>query len=349
MNKVSAQILINPVLAEDATLTKDQLWNVNIVNNSSDVAILKLYVDIRDLQTGESVLNAYSNNIIANKGIKLIGLADVQPIAYNYLSNEFSGSFLPCGVYIINYRLVQETDKGLFTVADASSKVQVKPISPPVLVFPQDKSTIITPYPQFIWMAPGPTQMYNPLVYQLLLVKVKESQEVKDAIMFNPPVYEKKYITAIADQFPGSYTGLEKGGTYAWQIVATSGESCPIATEVWSFKVVDDSIANIVSNAPYVKMATTHLPVAMIHQGMLKMEYNHQSYKPEVEVKLYLVKAGSIQTPLIQFSMNANAGVNYVEKDLSKWKKLDEGQIYEVSIKDADGRLYFMRFAPKYY
>lgn len=340
---LKAQINLTTQLPGDGMLLKDQLWNMIITNNSDEIATLKLQLDIRDILQGQSVFNASSGKIIVGKGIKLVTIKDVQPIMYNYMETSFSGNYLPCGSYLINYHLVQETIKGDVPVADDVVPINITPLSPPLLVMPADKSTIEEWYPQFTWVPPAPMQMFNPLEYNINVVVMEEGQKAKEAIEFNKPVYFNTNIQNPSQKMPTSFEQLQKGKSYAWQVVAKSGFSCAAVSEVWEFTINPAPANNlIVEQTPFIKMKKDNPDKGIAPNGILKASYINET--TETKATVQISDLGSPQKNIREFTIKLQPGENLVQYDLKKLLALQPGHVYEAQIINSRKERWVMQF-----
>ena len=345
-----AQITMTTQLPNSGVLLKDQLWNIVIINNGNDIVELKLQLDVRDILLGQSVINANAGKIVVGKGMKLITVKDVQPVMYNYVATEYSGNYLPCGSYTINYHLVQETIKGDVPVADEVVEINVTPLSPPFLTTPVDRVSIESVYPQFTWMPPAPVQMFNPLLYDITVVAVEEGQTPKEAMEFNKPVYINSNLQNPSEKMASGYEQLRQGKTYAWQVVARSGNSCAAPTEVFMFAIGKDTIAKIIDQAPYIKISKSNTEVAIIYEGVIKMEYNNTAGDKKLKFNVY--KASDRQKEnknAIQFEIELTNGQNFLSHIINKKAALDDKTVYEISMINSRGEEWLMRFIPVYY
>ncbi|MGC4102996.1 hypothetical protein [Ferruginibacter sp.] len=345
-----AQITFNSQLPNNGILLKDQLWNMLITNNSNDIAQLKLQLDVRDVLTGQSVINASSGKILMGKGMKLVTVKDVQPVMYNYVATEFAGNYLPCGSYTINYHVIQETGtKGDVVVVDEVIRITITPLAPPLLANPADKSNVETVYPQFNWIPPAPIQMFNPLLYDLTVVPVEDGQAAKDAMEFNKPAYINFNLQKPSEKMPSSFQQLQQGKTYAWQVVARSGTNYAIPTEIWTFTIGKDSVTKIIEQAPYIKISQSNTEVTIAHQAIVKMEYNNVSGDKKLVFSVY--KAGDREKNKgnVQFELEAVPGKNLLQYDLTKKMRPDENTVYEIAVTNSRGEIWLMRFMPAYY
>ena len=81
-------------------LTKNQLWNVLIVNSSNSIEDVKLKLSIQDPKTRQTLLTGVTGVISVPPGSKLILNQQAQPVQYNYLGGNFDHNpegFLPVG------------------------------------------------------------------------------------------------------------------------------------------------------------------------------------------------------------------------------------------------------------
>src|SRR5215216_4552861 len=86
-----AQVTVNVQLPAAGMVQKEQVWNLVLVNNSSNMIEAAISLNIQDAITGQTVLSAMSRNFMLGKGIKVINIKDIQPVQYNYLATELTG------------------------------------------------------------------------------------------------------------------------------------------------------------------------------------------------------------------------------------------------------------------
>jgi hypothetical protein len=342
----SQPLIINTQLPNTGMFYKEQLWNIAITNNTQDVVEARCNLDIIDLASSQSVLNAVTPRIFFRKGINMLSNRDVQPITYNFLATDFSGNYLPCGTYRIHYRLTVETDKGERVVGDEVGKFTISPLSPPLLSFPQNKQGIQELYPQFVWNPPTPMSMFNPLLYNLSVVEINEGQLAKEALEINNPVYANFNLQQPFDKMPTSFTSLVKGKKYAWQVTAHSGELCLSPSEVYVFFIGQDSTQANINAAPFIKLSANNTELSFALQGLLKMEYFNAANDKRITCTVFKAGERLKSNRVHKFTLKLVPGQNFLTYDLSKKAKLDPKIIYEVMVENAKGEKYFMRFTP---
>jgi hypothetical protein len=339
---MKAQITLTTLLPNSGMLLKDQLWNVVITNNTNDIAALTLQLDVRDVLLGQSVINASSGKIIIGKGMKLVTLKDVQPVIYDYVATEFSGNYLPCGSYIMNYHLVQETSKGdILPVANEVIRINVTPLSPPLLTTPVDKSIIETAYPQFTWMPPAPIQMFNPLLYDITVVAIEEGQSPKEAIEFNKPVYINSNLQNPAEKMPASFGQLQQGKSYAWQVVARSGMNYASPTEVWAFTVKKEIEKTDSSNNSYVLLNNVGDKQGIFNLKGNSLNIKYYSFDKEYTAAIRLMSGdGKI---LQQANQKILYGDNFINIKLGQ--NFKKGQLFKIELITVNGNKHSALFS----
>jgi hypothetical protein len=346
---LQAQITLTTQVSNTGVMLKDQLWNVIITNNTNDIANVKIELDVTDLLIGQSVLNASSGKLSLGKGMKIITIRDMQPVVYNFAATEFTGNYIPCGSYRVHHRLIQETTKGDIPVADEVTSVNVTPMSPPLLIYPEDKSGTDNVYPQFTWMPPAPAEMFSPLVYDLNVVMIEDGQSPKEAIEFNRPVYSNTNIQSPPEKMPTSFEQLQQGKSYAWQVTARSGMACASPTDVWVFSIGKDSVSKIIESAPYTRLSTAGTEITTAQEGIVKMEYLNNINDKEVKCTVYKAnekeKKGRKE---IHFTLKVSNGQNYLSYNVGKKLKGEKNMVYELSLKNGRGEEWLMQFVPVY-
>lgn len=249
---MQAQITISVQLPPAGMIQKDQLWNLVLVNNGNTAIEANILLNLQDALTGQSVLSAASRGILLSKGVKMLNIQDVQPVQYNYGTAIMSNNYLPPGSYIACYSVSRNISDRTEVLADECVRVNINPLSPPLLNSPADKSVLNNIYPQLTWIPPAPLDMFDNISYDVAVAEVSEGQSAIEAIMYNTPAYIKNHINTTYDNYPSSYSKLEAGKTYAWQVTARNGQSFAAATEVWTFSIAKDSVKTGIAYSSYI-------------------------------------------------------------------------------------------------
>jgi len=344
---LKAQLVLNAQLPAAGFVQKDQLWNLVLVNNKADILDVTIQMDLQDVASGQVVLSASTGNLLIGKGVKNIAAKDLQPILYNYNVPDLSRNFLPMGAYIACYQVISNTIKE-GPLAQECIRFNIDPLSPPLLSSPADKAAIESPYPQFTWMPPTPYDMFTNLSYDLLLTEVTEGQSATEAIQYNTPIYSKSDIAQPYESYASSFTKLDTGKIYAWQVIAKNGLSYAAKTEVWTFKVKPPSIVKlIIEQSPFIKMKKDYPEKGIAPNSILKLSYINETTDSIASVKIF-----DLNTPsksITEFNVVIQPGENLVQYNLKKLVSLEEGKIYEARIINSRKEIWIMRFESRYY
>ncbi len=337
-----AQVTLNMQLPPAGFVQKDQLWNLILVNNNADILDLSLQLNLQDAVTGQVVLTANSGSIAMGKGVKMISARDLQPLLYNYAAADFSKNYLPMGSYVACYRLINNADrKGIMT--EECIRINIDPLSPPMLNSPADKSSVETPYPQFTWMPPTPFDMFSSLSYDLLVTEVLQGQSATEAIQYNTPIYTKGNISQPYESYAGSFTKLDTGKIYAWQVVAKNGLNYAAKTEVWTFKIAPPPlISKIIEQTPFIKMKKDNPEKGIAPNSVLKLSYNNETSDSVVTV--HLVDPGASAKQDLKFDIKIGPGENLLQKDVQQMLHAKEDKIYEAYIINSRNEKWRMLF-----
>jgi hypothetical protein len=193
---LEAQVTINVVQPPAGMIRKDQLWNLILTNNGNAVSEVTVLMNLKDAVTGQTVLSAGTRNMFLRKGVKMLAIQDIQPVQYNYGSSTLAGNFLPPGSYIACYTVNRFSHELMESIATECARLNITPLSPPLLNSPANKTMLITPAPQLTWIPPTPLEMFDNLTYDVSVAEVMEGQSPAEAIINNTPVYTSSYLKA---------------------------------------------------------------------------------------------------------------------------------------------------------
>lgn len=344
---LKAQLMLNAQLPAAGFVQKDQLWNLILVNNKSDILDVTIQMDLQDAVSGQVVLSASTGNLLVGKGVKNIAAKDLQPILYNYNAPDLSRNYLPMGAYIACYQVISNVIKES-PLAQECIRFNIDPLSPPLLSSPADKAVIQSPYPQFTWMPPTPYDMFTNLSFDLLVTEVTEGQSATEAIQYNTPIYSKSDIAQPYESYASSFTKLDTGKIYAWQVAAKNGLSYAAKTEVWTFKIAAPSwVQQLIEQTPYIKMKRDNPEKGIAPNGILKMSYTNET--ADTSVIVHLKEVSSINKADVVFELKINRGENLIQKDIQKQLQAKQGITYEASISNSRREVWRMLFEVRQY
>ena len=250
------QFSIVPLSASPIFL-KSQLWNVSI-SNTGGMAEVRLQLDMKDMQTHQSILSAASAAFRVPKGANIVQLSTLEPILYSYNSpvvlDRAPTGPLPVGQYQVCYQLLILSGETVSVVAEDCEEVSVEPLSPPLLTMPEDDSVVTISQPNFTWLPPTPITMFSNLTYDILISEVYNGQSLTDAIQKNLPIQQAQGLQQPFLTYPTQGPQLEDGKTYAWQVIARDHATYAAKSEVWSFKTTGKKLNTALNSSRYIVM-----------------------------------------------------------------------------------------------
>lgn len=335
---LQAQVTINAQLPQAGLVEKNQLWYLILVNSKDDVLNVNIKMNLQDAINGQIVMSANSGNLLIGKGIKIITARDVQPITYNYNLSDFSRSYLPMGSYIACYQVYQSGPKGDEPLGDECIRINIEPLSPPLLNSPTDKSEVQSPYPQFSWMPPTPFDMFSDLNYEVLVTELLAGQSATEAIQYNTPVYTKTNIFQPYESYPSSFSALDTGKIYAWQVIAKNGLNYAAKTEVWTFKLAQpESLVEPLqgSYALLDDLTGTYF----VTGDTLHVKYISRTSQDTTAI-IFTDEQGSVIKEVLQ---EIRPGDNYL--NLGIGSGFQSGSVYKINITDSANRRQTLRFS----
>ncbi len=171
----------------------------------------------------------------------------VQPVKVNksdphYESIVKNTGTVPSGEYFICVSVVDASSSAVFS--EACLVQNVEQLSPPVLVQPTDESTVLDSLPSFSWLPPSPVPATMQLRYKLKIVEVLGTQSAQQAMLANPPLFERSDIIPPLFTYPFTARPMKTGSKYAWSVTALTGiDKTPLGeSEIWWFRY-QDSVA----------------------------------------------------------------------------------------------------------
>lgn len=345
---LKAQININVQIPSIGLVQKEQLWDLMLVNNGDDILDVMLQLNLQDASTGQVLLTANTSSFLLSKGVKIIKANDAQPISYTYGMSDFSRTYLPMGNYIVCYQVINMGGRKEGTLVQECISLKIDPLSPPLLSTPEDKSATENPYPQFSWMPPTPFEMFSSLSYDLLITEKYDGQTPTEAIQNNSPIYSKTDITQPYEAYASSFSKLDTGKIYAWQVIAKNGLNYAARSEVWTFKITPISwVTQLIEQTPFIKMKMDNPEKGIAPNGVLKISYTNETADTSCIVKLKNI--ASTNKNETYFEVKLRRGENLIQQDIQKILQAEEGKIYEAYIMNSRNEKWRMLFEVKKY
>lgn len=343
---VKAQVVIVPEVQADGVVMKQQLWTCLIQNASASTLQAVLVVTISDRLNSQVLSETSSALLQIPQGLKRFSFQEQSPMIFGVSSLGFAADRpmnqpLPVGEYQVCYRLVDQGAKKQI-LATECIRVVSEPLSPPQLIQPENGTTVVDARPAFSWTPPAPIQQFNTLEYEMRLVVVFNGQSPAEALQRNIPVVST-FHASNAMAFPSSYSNLEQGKTYAWQVQALDAGRSGGFSEVWTFSIMPDSVVQRIESAPYVMIGEKQTSPAIIHQRFVKLAYNHRGPEQLVTLRVRPV-SGSRKRVGFETKQRIIPGQNFFQLNLNGKMKLDEGEVYELELVDQSKQVKRLQF-----
>lgn len=344
-----SQVIIVPEVQAAGVVIKQQLWSVMVNNLTGTNRQVTLFISVTDLQASQPLLEASSNMIMLPAGTKRVTFNDLSPVSYSFAAAGFSADRqlnqpLPVGEYLICYRIADAVNKRE-VLASECVKVLAEPLSPPQLILPGHESVIMDKRPVLSWTPPAPVYMFTSLSYSIIISPLLDKQSPEEAIQRNIPAMTT-FSSGTSVPYTASFTNLEAGKTYAWQVAAMDGNRFGGKSEVWTFTVMPDSVKKIINSAAYTKLELQGANSSIVHQGILKMEYINRFADSVVQLSIH--KQGDRRKPYT-VQLKVSSGQNLLEYNLNGRMRLDESGTYQVQLINSRKEVWGMRFNARNY
>lgn len=346
------QLIVNLQIPPGGVIQMNQIWNMLVTNTTSVNISASIMMTMTQNQTGEPILGASTSSIVFPPGTTMLNSSQLIPIQYNYLTNSLNfhnanlNSFLPPGSFLICYRFSGSTLPESAT-PPSCFVLDVTPLSPPILIIPEDQSTIdSTFYPIFSWMPPAPLNIFTDLKYDISIVQVSPNQTASDAIQLNIPVFFQQDLATTSFVYPLSASALEPGVQYAWQISAKNNRIPVSNSETWTFH-----LGNIMqkettqSELPFTRLMKNGESGYAICPGLLKFAYVNETADTAWNIALY-----DISEPVkreISFSLDAipmRRGLNLVQYDLTGNHSFLDLHMYLLELRNSRNEVWRLKF-----
>jgi hypothetical protein len=342
-----AQVLLQPQLPSQGLVQQSQLWNVLAVNNGEPLQGCIIQLSFQEEGTGRKIFMATTGPLFLSSGVSQVTQQQIGAVQYDYVAPGgnavTSGGLLPVGRFVACYSLLPNGSKTMQAASQVCVSLTVEPFAPPQLAYPADKSEISTDYPVFNWLPPMPADLFTDLRYKMVLTEVREGQSAADAIQRNPILFFRDGLKEVALAYPSSYVALQKGKTYAWQVVASNGQTYSAATEIWSFTRKDDSPAIVLDNASYPHLqrgaGSNHF---VVHEKM-KFSYENEAGDSLLTVKIYDYNDRG-NAPLLSRQVAVQRGSNFIDFELGSSGRFQSGRDYVLEIVNGWKESWDLRF-----
>jgi hypothetical protein len=343
-NTAYAQVSISIRQPLSYQLKVTDLFNADLINTSGQPIRIYLKGSIQNIQARQLVVEAKSAEIELLQGAKTISSNSVNP-SYQYYGdagNVSATGQLPYGNYQVCLKAYSLPDNE--EVGDACITVEISPLSPPLLLSPDNGSEAPVKNPLLVWLPPTPVNKDMKVLYDLKLVELMPNQTAYDAIQRNFALLDQKDIRNTNLQYPANAIALEEGKTYAWQVIAKTDQYLIGQTEVWTFKLAlpKDNLEEVpVVNKNYIRMKKEKDATYVTVQHELKVVYEESYAKSTVIFTVYDAKQQ--EKGALAFQVD-HIGDNQFVIDLTSLKGLKDKEFYVLEASASGRGKQYLRF-----
>lgn len=351
--RLCAQVIIQPQAGYKTFVTLDDLYAITLTNptitpyqgtlNIKITAGNQQLVFSSQSQAFNLVPGTYIlPPVFASTCTKIFGTSGAA------LSFSSTG-VLPAGSFLICYYFTALGEPGISGIHCREQLVQ--PSMPPYLVNPVNKEIINTTFPLLVWHPPAPV---NPIDvrYSIKLTELNKGQSYAQALSQNVPLLEASNI--IHSQLPYPSTGglLQTGHAYVWQVGAFQDNQSLGITEIWSFRINEQTVANkmTVDQSFYPRVEDFQGDGFYLTNGTIRFAFTNRSSDTTLLCKVTKIPDDSTDNGIVDSAnivpevpaLAINYGMNELSIDLSTWDGWIEDGFYLVQVSDADLRNYFL-------
>lgn len=347
---IMAQVALNIQLPVSGLKVKSQLWNISIINSGNNSINARMEMIMTDISNNQPVLTATTNLFLLPAGVKQLTVTDLSPIIYNAVSPRYNldanpDGFLPIGIFNVCYSVEVQNNDAHSQVAELCETIEVEPISPPRLITPSDSEHVVLTRPVFTWLPPSPTVLFNLLTYDWVLTEVYPMQKGEEALQLNTPLLKQQDLTNNTLQYPQSLPELDTSKLYAWGITAKNN-FYPIAkSEVWTFRVKQNSVKRTSAAEYYVRLKREEDAAFVVCSGLLRYEYQNEFNDSIIHINVYDI-TGSAHEPinLRQKDFKVRTGSNYLQIDLPQNGRFSDKHVYLFELTNERRERWYLKF-----
>lgn len=348
---IQAQVVVNVQLPATGVTMKSQLWNLSLINSSNSEKDVQIEMTFTDASNNQRVMTALTNIFRLPKGMKQIVISDILPVIYTANSSGYNidnrpEGFLPIGSFIVCYSVIHKLNDATENLGDECERIDIEPLSPPMLVSPAEDEQIEITRPVFNWLSPSPPNFFNQLLYDWTLVEVKPTQSGSLAIQQNIPLLTQSGITTTNFQYPMSFPELDTGKIYAWQVAAKNNNSVIAKTEVWTFRIKQPEREKENSTGGYyVRLRKSDDAAFVMCNGVLKYEYVNElndslAYIQVTDLSISTRK----EIPVDSSAVAIRFGQNFMQFDVRDLPGMTDKHIYLFELVNSRKEKWCLKF-----
>ncbi len=352
---MAADIVMLPSIPGTPARIED-LWNLQVIFPQGSIDANALYeVELILTEARKGKLLIERTKSFKSTGTVIINgntVSDFKPFNHKLRNNTFFTALqslerFPAGSYNVVFNLYKKSPGGGEEVmGNAETDFSVDEFSALLLQYPPDEDTINELLPTLNWLLLG--QKGANCSFEMVLKEIQKNQTSTDAMLYNA-IYNTIKTDNIFYPYQPIDRMLQEGGHYAWMVKYLCDGKAVLNSEIWSFTISKKGL----KKRPYIDPdAFIRLKdiedggTIVIKDRILKIRYQTPLIDKD-KVLNYAVtddKGKEVMNPSI-YPLKVNSGDNryLISLCAEDGYYLKSGK-YRFSVKDADGRVWFMNF-----
>ncbi|PZF74796.1 hypothetical protein [Taibaiella soli] len=343
----SQNILVNLDQLDGIEITPNNVFNMQVINNSGASHQVKLMGSIRYRNSRLRIGYTFYTNV--QPGVNMITRDKVSRLSWDFSESALRELFLnysklPEGNYEYCVALSlatpgNETQPG--TPSDACIYNRANDIFLINLVDPENNAKLHENYPMLSWMVNYP--FASALTYRVRVAEQKQGQNPQNAIARNPAMYQDNSVMGTSIVYPVTAKPLEKWQPYVWTVDAYYKGILLGGAEVWKFIIVDDSLLQSVpKDQSYYEFASHNGDTRLYATGQLKLKYISEQANDTLKMQLFDEDKKAVNLP--DSIVSVTPGENFFVINLAEKIALGHNKKYDLHIKSKDQKEYIVPF-----
>lgn len=319
------------------------VFDINILNLSGVTQSGSLYAKItrkNDLQTVAEISSSVA--VVLEPGMNSLSSASVPKSVSSYDMYAQTTDKLAFGDHEVCVTFT--ATGGTEPSATACILLESPLFTLPYLVYPHHESVIGSRAPNLIWSTPVITGNLE-VRYKLDLVEVLQGQQAAEAVMNNFRILSTDFLGTNSLLYPSTAGELMYDRDYAWQVSTYINGALAGKTEVWTFRLAQDSFAMKKGSIPLNYIVINDLDLEGIYTARdhkLYVELNERFVQGEATFTVY--EDAALKKSICMIREPRKTGLNLYTLNLASCgKKPLKNKVYYLAVK-SNNKTYKLQF-----
>ncbi len=323
---------------------------VQLSNSYPQDAYCRVTIKIREMQAG-NVVSMSTPLFLLRRGNNIIDRTAFSQSRFAFGNNRHgltlnqSGRFLEGEYeYCFEVDLSESKIPGVAPYFENCFMHDLQPFTPLLLINPVDGDENCNTRPHFIWQPPMPMPADGR--FRLVLVELKEKQDIIEAINFNIPIINQANIPVNQLAYPNSTPELKAGKKYAWQVILYSDVTILKKSEVWTYTVKCEEEKQQPSTDSYREMKENQESNFYVANKIVRFSFHNPYNGGDLNYSIASLTNPSVTIKNLP-KLSLQPGLNKYDVDLTENRDFRNGQEYELTVRLVNGRKLMIRFIYK--